>query len=284
MTPLETALDYVARGWNPVPIPPRSKKPDDEAWQTRLIDEAAAAKFFNSGQQNIGVQLGPASHGLTDVDLDAAEAVAIGPYLLPATESIFGRPSKRASHREYYTDLNVTYDGAALQLKTPEGKMIVELRIGGGGKGAQTIFPGSVHKETGERVAWENDGDPATVDGNQLIAAVKLVAAAVLIARGWPAEGGRHDAARCLGGLLARAHFPEQRIKLVAQAIARAAGDTEWRDRVKAAQDVADTLWHRPPSACRHLPASNSPSASSSTAGSSRSLRSLRSLRSSRAS
>jgi putative DNA primase/helicase len=186
--------------------------------------------------------MGPASHGLTDVDLDFDEAVVIGPYLLPATESIFGRPSKRASHREYYTDLSSTDDRAAAQFLSPEGKMIVELRIGGGNKGAQTIFPGSVHEETGEPVQWEEDGEPASVDGNDLLARVKLVAAAALIARRWPPKGGRHDAARCLGGLLARAGFSEERIKLVAQAIARAAGDEEWRDRVKGAQDAAREL------------------------------------------
>jgi P4 family phage/plasmid primase-like protien len=239
-TPLEMALAYLSRGWNPVPIPFRSKKPEDNAWQTRLIDEASAPHFFNGdGLQNVGVQMGPASHGLTDVDLDADEAVVIGPYLLPPTRSVFGRQSKRASHREYYSDLSMTYDGAALQLKTPEGKMIVELRIGGGDKGAQTIFPGSVHKETGEPIQWEEDGEPASVDGNDLLARVKLVAAAALIARKWPSQGGRHNAARCIGGFLARAGVLEERIKLVAQAIARAANDEEWKDRVTTARDAA---------------------------------------------
>jgi hypothetical protein len=239
MTPLEFALDYIARGWNPVPIPLRSKKPTDNAWQKRLIDATAAPQLFNGGALNIGVQLGPNSHGLTDVDLDFDEAVVIGPYLLPATRSIFGRPSKRASHRLYYTDLGATHDNAALQFRAPGGEMIVELRMGGGEKGAQTIFPGSVHKETGECITWDEDGEPARADGIDLLAKIKLVAAASLIARSWPAKGGRHDAARGLGGLLVRAGFSEQQIKLVAQAIARAAGDEEWKDRVTAARDAA---------------------------------------------
>jgi hypothetical protein len=238
MTPLDTALDYIARGWNPVPIPLRSKKPVDNAWQTRLIDAASAPQFFNSGSQNVGVGMGPASNGLSDVDLDAAEALDIGPYLLPATASIFGRPSKRFSHRLYYTDLATTHDGAAVQFRAPDGTMLVELRIGGGGKGAQTVFPGSVH-ENGERITWDQDGEPAKMAGDELLAKVKLVAAATLIARCWPAEGGRHDAARCLGGLLARVGFSEEPIKLVTQATARAAHDGEWKDRVTAARDAA---------------------------------------------
>jgi len=238
-TPLEIALNYIKRGWNPVPIPFRSKKPIGDAWQTRLVDQASAPQIFNGGPQNIGVQMGSHSHGLTDVDLDFDEAVVIGPYLLPATGSIFGRQSKRASHREYYTDLSTTDDRGAVQFRSPNHEMIIELRIGGGDKGTQTIFPGSVHKETGEPIQWEEDGEPASVDGNDLLARVKLVAAASLIARNWPPEGGRHDAACCVGGLLARAGFPEQRIKLVAEAIARARGDEEWRDRITAARDAA---------------------------------------------
>jgi hypothetical protein len=238
MTPLETAIAYIKRGWNPVVVPFQSKVPTGDAWQKRLIDEASAPQFFNGGQQNIGVQMGPHSRGLSDVDLDSAEAVAIGPYLLPRTQAIFGRTSRRASHFLYYTDLSTTFDGAAAQFRSPEEEMIIELRIGGGDKGAQTVFPGSVHKD-GELIEWDENGEPASVDGNDLLARVKLIAAAALIARRWPAEGGRHNAALCLGGFLARAGVSEDRIKLVAQAVARAVGDEEWKDRVRAAQDAA---------------------------------------------
>jgi hypothetical protein len=102
--------------------------------------------------------------------------------------------------------------------------MLCEIRIGGD-KAAQTIFPGSVH-ESGEPIVWEENGEPASVKDDELLTCVKLVAATSLIARHWPPEGGRHDAARCVGGLLARAGFPEERIKLVAEAIAPPATKT----------------------------------------------------------
>jgi putative DNA primase/helicase len=191
----------------------------------------------DGGPQNVGVILGPSSRGLTDVDLDSPEAIAIAPYLLPRTKAIFGRKSKRASHYLFYSDLAVSQENAAIQLQTPDQKMLCEIRIGGD-KAAQTIFPGSVH-ESGEPIVWEENGEPASVKDDELLACVKFLAAASLIARRWPPKGGRHDAARCLGGFLARAGVPEECIKLVAQAIARAAGDEEWRDRVRAAQDAA---------------------------------------------
>ena len=65
---LDVALDYIKRGWNPVPVPFRSKAPIGEAWQKRVIEEKTAADYFNCDQQNIGVVMGPSSHGLTDVE------------------------------------------------------------------------------------------------------------------------------------------------------------------------------------------------------------------------
>jgi hypothetical protein len=114
---------------------------------------------------------------------------------------------------------------------------IVELRIGGA-KGAQTIFPGSTH-ETGEPIDWDENGDPASVDGDELRQCVRALAAYSLIVRHWPAAGARHDAARMIGGFLSRAGKPSAEIKYIAEAIAKAASDEEWRDRRTAAEDAA---------------------------------------------
>jgi hypothetical protein len=32
MTPLDIALEYIARGWAPIPIPHKRKKPAGEEW------------------------------------------------------------------------------------------------------------------------------------------------------------------------------------------------------------------------------------------------------------
>src|SRR4051812_16580684 len=97
----ELALKYIQRGWNPVPVPYKGKAPVGEGWQLRRITEETVSQFFNGAAQNIGVLLGPTSGGLTDVDLDCAEAIATAPYLLPQTGSIFGRPGKKSSHYLY---------------------------------------------------------------------------------------------------------------------------------------------------------------------------------------
>jgi hypothetical protein len=243
-TALEIAQTYIARGWTPVPIPFRAKGPIGAGWQVRRIDNSTVATYFNGARQNIGGMAGPQSGGLTDIDLDSAEAVAIAPYLLPRTGAIFGRASSRASHCLYVTDLAGKIDKAVIDFDDPDAKnpdrkaSLVELRIGGGGKGAQTVFPGSVH-ESGEPIEWEETGDPASVDGADLLRRVQLIAAASLIARNWPAEGGRHKAALTVGGFFSRAGISETDIATIVQAIARAACDEEWKDRVRAAKDQA---------------------------------------------
>src|SRR6266849_566608 len=199
---LNIALSYIARGWNPVPVKYRTKKPIGAEWQTRIIDAASAPKYFNGGPLNVGVILGPSSQGLTDIDLDCAEAIAIAPYILPPTKALFGRTSKRCSHRLYSTDLAVTIDNAAVPFDDPKAKKeqkkarLVELRIGGGDRGAQTVFPGSIH-ESDEAISWEEQGEPAIVDGEMLRDQVAALAAYCLLARYWPITGGgHHDAAK----------------------------------------------------------------------------------------
>src|SRR5262249_19306918 len=192
----------------------------------------------------IGVVLGPSSHGLTDIDLDCTEAIRIAPYVLPQTAARFGRTSKRESHRLYYTDLALAADKAVFNFddprrmaaKVPEARL-PELRIGGD-KGAQTVFPGSTH-EGGEPIAWEEDGEPASVEGGDLHRRVRALAAYSLLARYWPGQGARHEAALVIGGFLSRAGRKPAVIKVIAEAITKAAGDEEWHDRRKAAEDAA---------------------------------------------
>ena len=58
---LEIALDYIGRGWNPVPVPFRQKRPILDAWQDLTINVDNASTYFNGNAQNIGVALGAAS-------------------------------------------------------------------------------------------------------------------------------------------------------------------------------------------------------------------------------
>src|SRR4051812_26919122 len=222
----------------PTPIPHKGKAPIGEGWQLRVITEETAPQFFNGAAQNIGVVLGPTSSGLTDVDLDSPEAIAAAPYLLPQTQAIFGRPGKKSSHYLFRTALADTATKAVHKFGDPVKKdTLVELRVGGE-SGAQTVFPGSVHK-TGEPIDWEKNGEPAETDGEALLKRVQAIAAASLLVRYWPADGSGHDAALALGSVLGGAGWSDEDIKKFVRTVAHAAGDPEILDRAKAASDSA---------------------------------------------
>ncbi|MGY4597724.1 hypothetical protein ACVWXL_005470 [Bradyrhizobium sp. GM22.5] len=168
----------------------------------------------------------------------------MAPAVLPNNTAIFGRASKRDSHYLYSTSLASKVDRAALQFKDPISKsMLLEVRIGGGDRGAQTVFPGSVH-ESGEPIEWEVDCEPAQVDDDELLRKAEQLAALCLLARYWPPKpkpnesGGRHDAALTVGGFLARCGFKLAQVKLCVERVAKAANDEEVRDRVQAAHDA----------------------------------------------
>ena len=239
MKTVSIARNYIKRGWNPVPISRRAKGPATDEWQLLTITAENVAQYFNGTAQNIGVQLGPKSRGLCDVDLDCVEAMRLARYLLPPTEAVFGRASAPRSHYLY-----VVTDPApetAIKHHDENSEMIVELRLGAKpNKGAQTVFPGSQHKETGELIEWASEGEPLLVPYADLVRGVRGIAIGALLLRHWPKNsGGRHELARRVGGFLARAGYDEAAIGQLMEMVAREAGDEEAQDRVKAATDAA---------------------------------------------
>jgi putative DNA primase/helicase len=188
MNTLDYALLYIRRGYAPVPIAAREKRPRIPSWQNLRITETSAPKFFN-GAGNIGIILGGPSRGLVDVDLDCLEAIKHAPELLPTAAAVFGRGGKPRSHRLY----RVKGAAPSLTFKDPiAGDMLVELR---GDGGRQTVFPPSIHP-SGERIEWEADGDPATIDYSALRKAVACVAARCLVARYLPRRSGSRKLAQ----------------------------------------------------------------------------------------
>jgi hypothetical protein len=188
---------------------------------------------------NVGVILGSASGGLTDVDLDCSEAIALAKIVLPKTGAIFGRQSKPESHFLYYTSLATTHGKATLKLTDPITRQaLLEVRIGGDA-GAQTVFPGSVH-ESGEDIEWAEAGDPARADDDDLLRHAHLLASLCLMARYWPIKGGRHDAALIVGGFLSRCGCTPSDIKCFVECVARIAGCEDCEGRSTDAEDAAN--------------------------------------------
>ena len=232
----DLALEYIDRNWSPIPIPYRSKAPAINGWQTLSINADNVGQYFNGAPQNIGIHLGAKSKGLTDVDLDCPEAITLARHFLPTTESVFGRASKPRSHYLFY--IADAPDKAAIKLIGADRNCIIELRMGGGSKGAQTVFPGSVH-EAGETISWAQNEDPTKSTFAELNLAISKIALAVILIRAFPPVGCRHDAMLALGGFLARAGWDDGDIGTFAEVVARESGSSDPRSRAKAAIDAA---------------------------------------------
>jgi hypothetical protein len=239
---LSAARDYIERGWAPIPVPFRTKGPLLDAWHTLRINAETVPNFFDGAPQNIGIILGAASGGLCDLDLDCFETIAAAPYILPGT-AVFGHASKRGSHWIYRTDLCETQNRAAIKFVGSDKRGLLEVRVGGRGSAAQTIFPPSVHV-SGEPIEWEDGGpDKITdIDGEELLRHARRLAAAAEIARNYPNRGGRHDAAFVLGGFLARCGFSPPVAAVFAEGVAAASRQPtdKRRDMSRTARDGAN--------------------------------------------
>ncbi len=202
--PLKAALDWCERGYLPVPIPHRSKKPVLLEWQNLRIDSSTAQQYFNEPIQNIGVLLGD-QYGSADADCDCPEAVSAASRLLPPTGMIFGRASKPSSHFFYRCDPSVR---SKKYIDPADTRTLCELRCQkiDGTVGLQTVVPPSTHKDTGEAIRFEEgfDRQPSNVEAVDLQRAVAKVASAALLAKHWPSPGhGRHACELALAGVLA---------------------------------------------------------------------------------
>jgi hypothetical protein len=237
----DAALQYLERGWVPLPVKPGEKDTHETGWPTFDINKNNyRSQYFRPyAAWNVGLRMGGTSKGLTDVDLDCPEAMQLADIFLPTTEAEFGRKSKPRSHRLYYSDLWKTENKNGIKWteykKGQQGQCLVELRTGGGGKGAQTMAPPSLHP-SGERVTWDKEGEAGTGDGAALKNCVEKLAFATLLLRHWPREkGSRNDHAMTIGGVLARAGWVASDISQVVEIAAYEAGDEQYTERGKTA-------------------------------------------------
>lgn len=230
--PAKVAKDYLKRGWQPIPLPEKSKNPNRPGWQNFIIGESEIPTYFPPSA-NVGVLLGNKSNNLVDVDLDSPDAEKIADLFLPPTEAIFGRRSAPRAHRLYVCETEIYekfQDPLLMQSADPSIRKtacIVELR---GKSGLQTVFPDSVHP-TGEGIRWSDNGEPAKVEAAALRRSVALLASACLVSKFWK-EGVRHDLNLALIGAMVNSGADKDEIKKVIRAVCHLTGDEETFSRL----------------------------------------------------
>lgn len=158
------------------------KHPVKSDWINHITkDEEEIASWFENGEQwNIGLPLGPAS-GLADTewDNDAALATANKFGLLNVPTPTYS--SSRGGHKLWLLDQRL--------IGVPKAKVDIgglEIRLGCGGKSAQSIIPPSRH-HSGKRYQWEPGRSPDDVEPAPMPEALVL---AVLAAAGGAGEAG----------------------------------------------------------------------------------------------
>lgn len=220
MTPKEAAADYIARGWYPVPLEPKSKQclSAHKDWLSRIYTADDFKDEHNVGIKSVG--------GLVDIDCDCAEAVFMAEAFLPKTKAVYGRPSRPNSHWLYRcADIKVPVAHKDLILK----KNIIEIRVN-----HQSMAPPSTHPE-GELVSWAYvDPTELEVTDKLLIRSVQLVSTASMVARHYNAPGDRHDWGVALAGFFRRLNITEAEATLVFDRAGKWAKDDKVKDRLDA--------------------------------------------------
>lgn len=238
---LDAALDYISKGWTPVPIPLKQKKPIFKDWQKYHAQNGRVQQDFN-GVGNIGLLLGDPSKGLTDIDLDWPEARWLAPKFLPETEMKHGRAGAPLSHYWFLCgELKTEKFSDPNKSDSDDRAMIVEMRSRAAkGAGLQTVVPPSIHP-SGETYEWRGALTPAETNPATITTAVRRLAACALIARYWP-NGSRHEAALALAGALLRNGWTLAEADNFILSAARVANDDELDDRAKAIVSTDEKL------------------------------------------
>jgi P4 family phage/plasmid primase-like protien len=227
----EAARDYTDRGWRVIPIPRGKKAPRATNWQHLRIRPDQVDQHFEL-EMNVGVLMGEPSGWLIDLDLDHPLAVKLADRFLPETGAVFGRKSKKRSHRLYRS-----VDCGTTKFQFGTDGMLVEVRS----DGCQTVVPGSVHP-SGEAINWERTEPPIEISRDELLIAAGRLAAATLLAARWPEKGTRDDAAMALAGTLLRGGWEVEKAAHFIEAVAEAGGDDEIAMRANKAPATAPKL------------------------------------------
>jgi P4 family phage/plasmid primase-like protien len=210
-TPNRLLTAYDEFGWKQVKVSRELKKPVYDDWQKITVPREDLRRHVEGGG-NVGIQAGQVSDWICAADLDSEEAVRMAPKFLP--ETLKSGKQGIPTHWIYRSP------GAGYrQFRDVDRTMLLELKASENGAGHQFVVEPSTHPEKGP-YRWMPAFNPALVaevSKEDLTSRLGHLAAAVLIARNFPPDGG-HDYANSLCGYLLRNGTPCEDLEVILEA------------------------------------------------------------------
>jgi hypothetical protein len=198
----QIAESWLRLGIQPVPLKAKSKQPKSrKGWNKLLVTRDTIQDFFAPGD-NIGGLWGEPSGWIIDVDLDWEEAAEVAPVFLPET-FVYGRRSRPSTHYLYRCEGIATF-----KRRSDKHESIVEIRS----TGSQSVLPPSIHPDD-ERYEINHDIPFRTIGRKQLEMQINWIAAAAMLIRNYPEEGGRHDYVHAITGTLLWSNWNEDLVR-----------------------------------------------------------------------
>ena len=240
-TPKAAVQRLLNRGFQVVRLRAGTKMPFEKNWPELV----RTAEDFRPGD-NIGVRFGPASGGLTDIDLDYPTARALAGRPIFGLDHLveFGRASQPAGRRGHR--LVIVRDSpnasrvfgirskqaARLMKERGLGLTIVEIR---GSNGSQTAVPPSIIRQPGkkpDRLVWSDPGAAfPELSWDELNRRIGRLAFASVAAAVYP-DDDRDAFCLSVFGALVEAGTDQASADHMVSEIARLAGDEAARDLV----------------------------------------------------
>jgi hypothetical protein len=198
----QIAESWLGLGIQPIPIESKKQRPKGgKGWNKLLVTRETIQHFFEPGD-NVGGLWGEPSGWIIDIDLDCDEATEVAPVYLPET-FIYGRRSRPSTHYLYRCEgISTT------KWHDEEKSVIVEIRS----TGSQSVLPPSIHPED-ERYEINHDVPFKTIGRRELENKINWIAAAALLIRHYPEEGGRHDYVHIVTGTLLWSNWSEANVR-----------------------------------------------------------------------
>lgn len=245
MTSRETVQSYLDRGMKLVFWPGANdwKGPREPDWLAKARAGTYTIDAYHDGDRVgilHGVEISPGKF-IVDVDIDYAGGVEIAKALLPLTQFIWGRTSKRVSHCLYTCpDVIPMY---AYRDIGKDGRTLIEFRA----DVHQSMAPPSFWEKDGKReqLQFVIDKELTHVDSAAALKQrVCLSAIGMLLAIHLGRNGFGHEIRLAWAGFLMRAGIPDADLMTMGLALSRACNNTEEDDVARVIQSTRISLAH----------------------------------------